>query len=133
MSQPVPAMNTTIDGKAVNDAPVKDLSHTWIASATIELTELLAKMADMRHSLRLKEREKIDVLEVYCSGCRKQYEDAVGTDCSAKIDNSHLFGGDRTERVKRKQPHIPFGVEVTPIPAPRINRMGIAGVLNGEA
>jgi len=126
-------MDTSVDGKAVNPAPDVDLTHTWIASATIAVDEKHAKMADMRYSLRLKERQKIDVLEVYCSGCRRQYEDVKGTDCSAKIDNAHLFGGDRSERVKRKTAHLPLGIELTPLPAPRINRMGIAGVLNGEA
>ena len=115
---------------------VKDLSHTWIGASTIPLTEKQAKRADLRCSITLEPGDsplRIDVLEVYCSGCRRAREDVADEPCSAKINNEHLIGGDQRERVKRKQLRLPPGVEVTPIPAPRINRMGIAGILNGEA
>ena len=112
-----------------------DLSHAWIGAATIPLTEKQAKRADLRCSVILNPLEptKIDILDTYCSGCRRNYEDVADQPCEAKINNEHLIGGDQRERVKRKGLQLPPGVQVTPIPAPRINRMGITGILNGEA
>lgn len=111
----------------------QDLSHSWIIAATIPITEKQAKRADLRCSVNLDAGTKVDVLDTYCSGCRRNYEDVADQPCSAKINNEHLIGGDQRERVKRKGLRLPPGVQVTPIPAPRINRMGIAGILNGEA
>lgn len=115
-----------------------DLSHSWIIAASIPITEKQARRAQLRCSVLTEDLvktgvTKIDVLDTYCSGCRRNYEDVADQPCSAKINNEHLIGGDQRERVKRKGLQLPPGVQVTPIPAPRINRMGIAGILNGEA
>ena len=110
-----------------------DLSHSWIIAATIPVTEKQAKRAQLRCSVIFPEAQKVDVLDTYCSGCRRNYEDVADQPCEAKINNEHLIGGDQRERVKRKGLQLPPGVQVTPIPAPRINRMGITGILNGEA
>ena len=115
----------------VAEPETPDTTHTWIGAATISLIELHAKIADFRGSIRLKERERIDVLEVYCSGCRRPYEDVADQPCSAKINNEHLIGGDQRERMKRKI--IPLPAHAVVIPGPRINRRGIDAVIRGEA
>lgn len=41
-------------------------NHVWVAAATVQLDTRQAKRAILRHSIRLPERRRIDVLEVYC-------------------------------------------------------------------
>ncbi len=102
----------TPDQDAGDGPPVKDTSHRWIGAATVELDQKRAKHADLRGSYRTKEAERVDVLEVYCRGCRRPYEDVAGRPCEARINNEHLIGGNPGERKKRKP-------EVTPAPAQR--------------
>lgn len=110
--------------------PAKSLPHDWIGAATIALTEKEAKHADFRGSLRAKQDRRIDVLDVYCSGCRRAYVDVADQPCAAKINNEHLIGGDQRERMKRKHVTLPAGATV--VPGPRINRRGIDAVIRGE-
>lgn len=110
----------------------RDLSHAWIAAATVELDEATARHANFRQSFRVKVHTRIEALEVYCSACRRPFDDVAGEHCSAKVNNEHLIGGDQRERAKRKTPTLPAGVTVIRVPGPRINRRGIDAVIRGE-
>lgn len=110
----------------------KDLSHDWIGAATIKLDPKTAKHADFRGSFRTKETNvRIDVLEVYCSGCRRPYEDVADEACEAKINNEHLIGGNPGERKKRK---LPPPVDPALLErGPAINRVGVEAIARGGA
>lgn len=117
---------------ATAEAPKEpDLSHTWIVAAEVEVDLKVAKHANLRQSFRAKDGQRIDALEVYCRGCRRPLEDVADEPCAAKIDNTHLIGGDQSVRAKRKVPVVPAGSRV--VPGPPINRRGIDAVLRGEA
>lgn len=106
--------------------------HAWVGSATVELDAKTAARAARYLSYRAPEGQKIDVLEVYCSGCRRNLLDvAKGAPCAAKVNNEHLIGGDQRVRAKRKHYELPETVTVSP--GPRINRRGIGAILSGEA
>ncbi|MGL5816670.1 MAG: hypothetical protein ACRCYR_03835 [Phycicoccus sp.] len=112
-------------------SPAVDLSHSWVSQATIDLDEKLAKHANLRLSFRLPGGTRIDSLEVMCKACRRPFDDVADLVCEAKIDNTHLIGGDQSVRAKRNSPVIPDGAVV--VPGPRINRRGIDAVLSREA
>lgn len=77
--------------------------HKWGGASTVTLTERQARLALIRGSVRLPERSKVDVLEVYCLGCKRPFEDVADEPCSAITGNEHLRGGPIGERKKRKQ------------------------------
>lgn len=69
----------------------------------IRLDDAQAKHANIRHSIRLQEACKIDVLDVYCEKCRKAW-DAVSTlPCDAAESNDHLRGGPIGRRRRHDQ------------------------------
>lgn len=111
------------------EQPEKDLTHTWIGAATVALDPKTAKHADLRGSYRTKIEERVDVLEVYCKGCRRPYDDVADEPCAAKINNEHLIGGNPGERKKRKRAENVSA----PVPGPRINRMGVEAIARGGA
>ncbi|WP_409473493.1 hypothetical protein [Streptomyces sp. HC307] len=106
-----------------------DLSHVWVVAAEIEVIPKIAKVADYRGSFKATEGQRIDALEVYCKGCRRPYDEVTGQDCSAKIDNRHLIGGDQSTRAKRKIPVPPRNARV--VPGGRIQRRGIEAYVGG--
>ncbi|MFE1206311.1 hypothetical protein ACFW5V_32010 [Streptomyces sp. NPDC058762] len=106
-----------------------DLSHVWVVAAEIEVTPKIASVADYRGSFKASEGQRVDALEVYCKGCRRPYDEVRGDDCSAKIDNTHLIGGDQTKRAKRKVPVPPPNARL--IPGGTINRRGIGAYVAG--
>ena len=108
-----------------------DLSHQFAALAEVPLDDKTAKIADFRGSFKAHEGQRINALEVICRLCRRPREDVADQDCEAKIDNTHLIGGDQRERKKRKIGVVRGDRVVTP--GPRINRRGIDGVLSREA
>ncbi len=107
----------------------RDLSHVWVVAAEIEVTPKIASVADYRGSFKASEGQRVDALEVYCKGCRRPYDEVRGDDCSAKIDNTHLIGGDQTKRAKRKVPTPPPNARI--IPGGTINRRGISAYVAG--
>jgi hypothetical protein len=129
-----PAPKKYVDG---NTNPVKrtnaspDHGHVWVGAAMVDLTEQKARRVLKYQSYRADDGEKIRVLDVYCSACRKNMEDVATTPCTAREDNQHLIGGDQSRRAKRKRYERPDSV--IPMPGPRINRYGIDAVIRGEA
>ncbi|MEW9530784.1 hypothetical protein [Microbispora sp. NPDC049125] len=87
--------------------PVADYSedHVWDFAAIVRGTERQARRAVLRHSIRVPKETKIEVLEVYCTQCRRPYEDVVGEPCVAAESNEHLRGGPIGERKKRTHNH----------------------------
>ncbi|MFI6209113.1 hypothetical protein ACIBAI_22360 [Streptomyces sp. NPDC051041] len=112
-------------------APEKkpDLSHVWVVAAEIEVTPKIARVADFRGSFKTAEGQRVDALEVYCKGCRRPYDELRGDDYAAKIDNTHLIGGDQSKRAKRKIPIPPANARI--IPGGTINRRGIGAYASG--
>lgn len=126
----------TLEGPASGKsaaAPVPDakpdLSHVWVVAAEIEVTPKIASIADYRGSFKATEGQRVDALEVYCKGCRRPYDEVRGDDCAAKIDNTHLIGGDQSRRAKRKIPTPPANARI--IPGGTINRRGIGAYVAG--
>ncbi|MFE7072577.1 hypothetical protein ACFU96_21100 [Streptomyces sp. NPDC057620] len=107
----------------------QDLSHTWVVAATIEVTPKIASIADYRGSFKASEGQRVEALDVYCDGCRRPYDEAKGSDCAAKIDNTHLIGGDQSKRAKRKVPTPPANARI--ISGGSINRRGIGAYMSG--
>ncbi|MFE2181363.1 hypothetical protein [Streptomyces sp. NPDC059455] len=105
------------------------LSHVWVVAAEIEVTPKVASVADYRGSFKTAEGQRVDALEVYCRACRRPYDMVKGDDCAAKIDNTHLIGGDQSKRAKRKIPTPPANARL--IPGGTINRRGIDAYVSG--
>ena len=82
--------------------PMDDTPHTWVGAATVMLTSQEARTATVRNAVRLAALTRVVVLETYCSGCRRPYDDVVDEPCSAAPGrNDHLRGGPIGERRKR--------------------------------
>lgn len=75
--------------------------HVWVGAAYVSLTGAQAKWAVLRHSVRIPERFKVDVAEVFCLECRRPYDDVFDEPCIAATTNEHLRGGPIGERKKR--------------------------------
>jgi hypothetical protein len=93
------------------------LAHEWIVAAEILLDTKTARRASFRGSFRAEGGHRIDALETYCRRCRRPMDDLTeegAQDCSAKIDNTHLIGGDQTTREKRIK-HAPVGQVIKPV------------------
>lgn len=128
------AETKTLEEPATETSPAApdnkpDLSHVWVVAAEIEVTPRVASIADYRGSFKATEGQRVDALEVYCKGCRRPYDEVKGDDCAAKIDNTHLIGGDQTRRAKRKVPTPPANARI--IPGGTINRRGIGAYVSG--
>ncbi|MER6616287.1 hypothetical protein [Streptomyces xantholiticus] len=127
---PIPEQKTTPPPEPpATETQAPDLSHVWVVAAEIEVTPKIASVADYRGSFKASEGQRVDALEVYCKGCRRPYDEVKGTDCAAKIDNTHLIGGDQTKRAKRKVPTPPANARI--IPGGTINRRGIGAYMSG--
>ena len=103
------------------------LCHDWIVAAEVPVDTKTAKHADLRQSFRAQEGMRIDALEVYCRRCRRPLDEVGDASCAAKVDNTHLIGGDQTQRAKRKIPQPPGKIIQTPV----IQRRGIDAYING--
>ncbi|MGY1502920.1 hypothetical protein ACW4TU_41200 [Streptomyces sp. QTS52] len=119
------------EGPPVAPAPEEkaNLSHVWVVAATIGVTPKIASVADYRGSFKASEGQRIEALDVYCDGCRRPYDEVKGDDCAAKVDNTHLIGGDQTKRAKRKFPTPPANARI--ISAGTMNRRGIGAYMSG--
>lgn len=110
--------------------PVDDgnRDHVWVVAATIEVPQKVAKHSFLRGSFRTAADQRIDALEVYCGGCRRPYDEVADAECEAKIDNTHLIGGEPGTRKKRKT----YEPEGQWVPAPPIERRGIESLVFGD-
>lgn len=126
-SDPAGSMPDPSPAERAREAP--DLSHVWVVAAEVEVTPRIAKTADYRGSFKASAGQRIDALEVYCKGCRRPYDEVTGQDCSAKVDNRHLIGGNQSTRAKRKIPVPPRNARV--VPGGRIQRRGIEAYVGG--
>lgn len=72
--------------------------HTWVAAATVGLTDRLALRASRTGRFEVPERTRIEALETYCARCRLPYERAAGRPCTP---TEWLRGGPIGERKKR--------------------------------
>ena len=126
---PTPEQKTTLPLVTAPEAEAPDLSHIWVVAAEIEVTPKIASVADYRGSFKTTEGQRVDALEVYCRGCRRPYDEVRGDDCAAKIDNTHLIGGDQTKRARRKVPTPPPNARI--ISGGTINRRGIGAYMSG--
>lgn len=135
-------MTTQPAHREAEAAADKDLSHSWVGLAQIDLEPKVAKHANLRGSFRAYPEpspddpeetvaKRIDVLDVICKGCRRAYEDVADAACEAKIDNTHLIGGNPGERKKRKVYQRPDNAVV--MPGPRLSRRGVEAVVAGGA
>ncbi|MEU5181130.1 hypothetical protein AB0G49_13870 [Streptomyces longwoodensis] len=104
-------------------------AHVWIVAAEIKVEDRVAKAADFRGSFTTAPGTRVDALEVYCRACRRPYEDVVGRDCEALLDNRHLIGGDQTVRARRKVPVPPPNAKI--VPGGIIQRRGISAYVSG--
>lgn len=62
-------------------APVLIGEHKWVGAAVIALSTKEARSADHRGSYRVETKQRVDVLEVYCKVCRRNFEDVKDTRC----------------------------------------------------
>lgn len=92
-----PTMQDRID----TEQEANPLSHTWIFAAEVAIDHKTAKRGSFRGSIRTEAGMRVDALETYCRGCRRPFDEVADADCSAKIDNTHLIGGDPGVRAKR--------------------------------
>lgn len=92
-----PDMATRLDAEQESDP----LAHEWIAAAEIRLDTKTAKRASFRGSFRTEAGMRVDALDTYCRKCRRPLDEVGDQDCAAKIDNTHLIGGDQSVRAKR--------------------------------
>jgi hypothetical protein len=79
--------------------------HRWVAAATVSLNDAEAKLAQMRGSIRLAERVRIDCLEIYCGSCKRPWDDVFDEPCEALESTEHLRGGPIGIRRKRNHAH----------------------------
>lgn len=71
------------------------MPHEWVGAGVIRLDPPRARKAVKSKKVTILSRLTIDVLDVYCSKCRRSYADAALTDC--QLGSQHIGG-------PRKQP-----------------------------
>jgi len=79
-------------------ADVVITTHEWVGAAYVALNKPEAKYAARRGSIRVAEKTRVEVLDVYCTLCRLPYDDAKDQPCTL---THHLRGGPIGERKKR--------------------------------
>jgi hypothetical protein len=79
--------------------------HLWVGAALVPLPPNIVRQADQRGTVRLAEKTKITVLEVYCKACRRPHEDVADAPCEAlgSKTKDHLIGGPIGTRKKRTE------------------------------
>lgn len=100
------------------------LAHEWIVAAEVRLDTRTARRAAFRQSYRTIGGERVDALDVYCRRCRRPLDEVADADCAAKVDNTHLIGGNPGERAKRKIPEVVGQVERVQMPSRRNMQYG---------
>lgn len=91
-----------MEERIASEQETNPLAHTWIVAAEVAIDNATAKRASFRGSFRTEGGMRVDALEVYCRGCRRPLDEVqVDSSCAAKIDNTHLIGGDPGVRAKR--------------------------------
>jgi hypothetical protein len=98
-----------MEERIASEQEADQLAHTWIVAAEVAIDNATAKRASFRGSFRTEGGMRVDALEVYCRGCRRPLDEVRDEPCAAKIDNTHLIGGDPGVRSKRIV-HEPQGV-----------------------
>jgi hypothetical protein len=104
-----PAARTTAKPPA-NPTPRpagQDNGHKWVGAATVSLTLPQAKRADLRGSIRVPEETRIDILETYCSMCRKPFDEVADVECAHRSDPEMFHGGPIGVRAKRTGHSMP--------------------------
>ncbi len=78
-------------------------THTWVGAAHIPLSATQARTADLRAALTIRADTKVQIIDAYCTGCRRNFEACAHEPCPAKEsrENEHLRGGPIGERKKR--------------------------------
>lgn len=77
--------------------------HVWVVAATVTLSDVLARQAARRGTVRLAASTKIEALETYCDQCRRPFDDVANEPCIAAVNRDHLIGGPTGERKKRTE------------------------------
>jgi hypothetical protein len=109
---------------------VPDTSHVWVAAAEVVIEERAAAGANHKGFFKAQDGQRVDVMEVYCRGCRRPIDQVKGQPCIAKVDKTHLIGGDQSTRAPRKAaPVPPPGARI--LRGGTINRRGVAAYVNG--
>lgn len=108
--------------RIAEERTVDPVGHEWIVAAEVRIDNKTARRASFRGSFRAEAGMRVDALETYCRACRRPLDEIGDEPCSAKVDNTHLIGGDPGVRAKRIK-HIPQGV----IKQVGITRRGMAG------
>lgn len=116
-------------GRIAAEQEADPLAHEWIVAAEVPVDTKTARRAQFRGSFRTEQGLRVDSLEVYCRNCRRPMDDVADQSCQARIDNTHLIGGDQSVRAKRKH-FEPVGELY--VPNERINRRGVEALVSGD-
>lgn len=85
--------------------------HEWIAAAEVPIEARHVRRALLRQSFRVEKAGlKVDVLDVYCRNCRRNFVDVADQPCICKETTRHLRGG--PDGRKRRAP-VPVPTAVT--------------------
>lgn len=78
-------------------------THNWVGAAELPLSAAQARTVDLRAAVTIRADTKVQVLDAYCAGCKRNFEAVVGIECPSKDTrrNEHLRGGPIGERKKR--------------------------------
>jgi hypothetical protein len=81
--------------------------HVWGGAAIVRLDPKNASKAVLRGYVDLDVDTRFQVLEVYCTQCRRPYDAVADRPCEAAEEkgNETLIGGPTRERRKRVQSH----------------------------
>lgn len=116
-------------GRIAAEQDDNPLTHAWVVAAEVPVDTKTARRAEFRGSFRTEQGMRVDSLEVYCRACRRPMDDVADQECEARIDNTHLIGGDQSVRAKRKH-FEPVGELY--VPEGRINRRGVEALVSGD-
>lgn len=78
-------------------------THTWVGAAVIPLTAAQARTGDLRAALTIRADTRVQILDAYCSGCRRNWEACAHEVCPTRDPRTSeiLRGGPIGERKKR--------------------------------
>lgn len=74
-------------------------SHAWVGASYVDLDQAAAAYANRRGSTRVKHAQRIEVLDVYCSACRRKFDDCKDQPCP--VGDEFLRGGPQGTRKRR--------------------------------
>jgi hypothetical protein len=81
-------------------------THVWVGAVTIPLDGRSAASAHRRGTYKVNLDTAVDILDVYCSQCKRSFADIGGQiQCPAAESNDHLIGGPTGTRKLRKHDH----------------------------